>query len=232
MPDSNAFFRWVYRLLALMALLGGVALALVVIGGWWSSSKWRERQSVEVTVQGEAGKPVKRQFRFYGLQSLRGTDTSLLRVGEFVGSSRVMGSGYGADKYDRNLVFLRGDRKATWLFARNNQTIRDVFELCRCEPEENARVIALYLEVVNADTNRDGETNEADLAIPALVRADGTGYTVLLDRPVRLLGRELSTDGAALDVLYESNGQLIHRRYAMADFGMRSEQVLTSLDGR
>lgn len=233
MTDSNVFFRWVYRLLALMALVGGALLAFVLIQSWWSSSHWRQRQAVEVTVKGKAGKPVTRQLRFYGLESLKGTDTSLLRVADLgAKSGRVMSSSYLSNKSDRNLVFLQGDRKATWLFPRNDQTIREVFELCLCEPEEKARVLALYLEVVTADSNGDGETDEDDLAMPALVRADGTGYTPLLDSPVRLLGRELSDDGAALGVLYESKGQLIHRQYTMEDFSLRAEQVITSLEGR
>lgn len=233
MLDGNVFFRWVYRLLALMALAGGTLVAFFLIQSWWSSFHWRERQAVEVTVTGEAGKPVKRQLRFYRLESLKGTDTSLVRVADAASNAgRMMGSSYIGESNDRNLIFLHANQKATWLFPRNEQTLRNVSVLCHCEPEEKARVLALYLEVIGVDSNGDGQKDSDDLAMPALVRADGTGYTPLLKAPARLLGHELSDDFSAFGVLYESQGKLIHRQYAMGNFALRAEHVITSLEGR
>ena len=86
----------------------------------------------------------------------------------------------------RNLLFLSGDPvQPRWLFNDADQMLAraeplcakgsaDYFEAC---PQAEKRTLAVYLEVIAKDSNRNGALDHEDRAVPALVRTDGTGYT-------------------------------------------------------
>ena len=232
MSEANHFFRWVHRILALGAVALMVLIAYVLISEWLKSSHRRGRNTVEVAADGAEGRPAPRQLRFYGLETLKGTGMQILKVADRNGggAGRVMSS-YSAPDTDRNIVFLgKGYSQARWLFPKNDQVIRSVDEWCACESAQQARILALYLEVASSDTNGDGTVDDDDLGRPALVKPDGSRYTVLFDKPVRILGHEF--DSQALGLLFQQDGNLMYRQYAPDTFAMVSEQLVTRLSER
>lgn len=229
--DPNPLFRWIYRLLALGALLALVVGAFTIASAWWRGRAWMQRQHVEVAVDDQQATP--RALRFHDLQALAGTGTKVLRVGE-VAQGDGLGSGSGSGLYDgsvdRNLVFLRdGMQTATWLFRGNMQALGRVDAVCAAAAERCERVVALYLEVATRDTNGDDAVDRQDAMRPALVRTDGSGYTLLGSASARVLDQVVAADASTVGLLLQEGRWLVYREYSTTTFRTIREQRITQL---
>jgi len=233
-PESNRFFHWLYRLLAIaglaLILLLGVLLSRTFLG----VSAWRDRQAVEVPKQDASGKPVVEKLRFTGLETITGSGTRMVRVeAEAQGRGSSLSSGY-AGVPTRNLVFIdEGFGKARWLFADNHRHIDGIRKLCVCGPSEpdDQPVVAIYLQVRGVDTNNDGRIDEDDRVVPALVRPDGSGYKALMPAVEDVLDTVIANDGGSLGILVQMEDALLYREYSTADGTMRAERELSRLGG-
>lgn len=228
MAEENRFFRWIYRLVGLGALLGLVALAglfvtTVLIGGNWAGEQTAEVQAIGA----EPGAPPER-LRFFGLESLKGTGIQMVMVGaqdNDDGFSGRVSSGYASAK-KRNIVFFApGGGQATWLFPGNQQHILSVEKLCLCKGGDDDRVLGLYLEM------EPTPADDGDRVQPALVRPDGSGYRALTPAPVRVLGQEMDVESARVGLLMEVDGRLVFRQYDLTDFSQVSERTVAALPG-
>ncbi len=230
MSEQSAFFRWVYRLLAIGGLLLLLAIAYVWIQSSLAGKRWRARNTVEVAQQGPDGRAKKERLRFEQLTAIRGTDVKLLEVeAEADNGGKGLSSGsYGPDYRTRNLIFLEpGNGNARWLFDANEQSIRKTEMLSVDTDDRPGPVLAIYIEVergLNAGSDAEHEVT------PALVRTDGSGY-VELGKPVsRILDQSVSADGKTLGLLLEDQGKLLYREYSMESFSQTSEKLITRLD--
>lgn len=232
MSDSNPFFIWVYRLLAISALLLVVAVAAMVGWSMYASSDWRQRQTVELPVaENDASAGARQRLRFYNLETLPGTGVQAVQVGQVTKAGKSFGSSSYRGNELRNVVFFSpGEGEARWLFADNTRAIETFDKLCDCSGSEAKTVLALYVESRLADADSDAEQEQA--VVPALVRPDGSGYQALYDTPVRVLGHELDAENRSMGLLVEESGRLVHRVYALEPFRQISEREITRLPGR
>ena len=229
MSEENRFFRWVYRLVGLGALLGLAALAGLFVTTILIGGNWGEDQTAEVqTVGAEPGAPPER-LRFFGLETLQGTGIQMVMVGSQDnddGLSRRVSSGYGSF-VKRNIVFFApGGGQATWLFPANQREIVSVEKLCACSNQASDLVQALYLEIEPIPVD------DSDRVQPALVRPDGSGYLALTPGPVRVLGQEFDAQASRVGLLMEVDGTLLYRQYDLADFSQVSERTVAALPGK
>lgn len=229
---GEAFFKWLYRILAIVALGVFAMVGLLLTRFFFEESSWARRSTVEVVQDGggDTKKPPLK-LRFGDLETIRGTGTTMLKVYASRSSHKrgSLSSGYGGNEM-RNVVFLDpGYGQARWLFADNDGMVGEVKRLCVCPEDRNDPVIALYVESTKADSNGDGALDADDKSVPALVRPDGRGYAELSKPVDRVLDNELSSDGAYLGLLVEDGGKLLYRRYAIATFRPVSEQRVTEI---
>ena len=234
MPESNRFFHWLYRLLAIAGLVLILVIGVVLARTFLGISAWRDRQAVEVPKQDSSGKPVMEKLRFTGLETIAGRGTRMVRVeAEAPGRGNSLSSGYGGAP-TRNLVFIdEGFGKARWLFADNHRHIDGIRKLCACESGDRADepVVAIYLQVRGVDTNNDGRIDEDDHVVPALVQPDGSGYRPLMPAVEDVLDTVVADDGGSLGILVQKEDSLLYREYSTADGTMRAERELSRLGG-
>ena len=76
---------------------------------------------------------------------------------------------------------------------------------------------------------RDGELDQCDGVIPALVRVDGSGYTELSGPVDNVIEASLSDDGRLYSLLVEEGDKLSYRDYDTATFRLRSSQEIAAL---
>ncbi len=229
MGEQNAFFRWLYRLLAIGGLLLLLAIAYALIAGQLSSRRWQQRDTVAVQQPTAGGQAKVEVLRFGDLQSIRGSSIQMIGVeSEDDRAKRLEFSsgGYGSDFRTRNLVFLQPEGGAAhWLFKDNSQYLGGIDRLCVCAERDQDPVLAIYLEVAVGETDAQRPARVG----PALVRIDGTGYTRLGTPVSRVLDKTVGADGKTLGLLVEDQGKLLYRRFSLETFALLSEQLVTQL---
>lgn len=239
MQETNRFFLWVNRLLALGALLGLLLLAVFALWGFGSSFVLPYSPDVVVPAAKTGAPPVRAKLRVANVISLTGTTSRMieLRAAEPAGGSSLglKEPSYGAI---RNLLFLGGDpAEPRWLFDDAEKLLIRVEPVCMDRvphyrdacAQAQKRTLAVYLEVVAADTNRDGIMDRQDGIVPALVHTDGSGYTPLGDSVDNVVDVTVSPDGTRLNLLVEKAGALHDHGYSLADFRPLSSRKIADL---
>ena len=228
MAEQNLFFRWLYRLLALVALGLLLVIAYVIVAGELSSRQWQHRNTVAVQQPTADGRKKVEELRFGGLQLIRGSTIRMIKVESEVDRGKRLGlssGGYGWDFRTRNLVFVQpGSGPARWLFKDNDQYLGEVDQLCVCSEGAKGPVLALYFEMARGDG-----AGRPDSVSPAATRADGSGYAVLGKPVARVLDKDVSEDGKTLGILVEDEGKLLYRQFSLETFAQLSEQLVTQL---
>ena len=230
MSEQNRFFQWLYRILALAALglIGFLAWEMVSLS--FETSRWRNHDAVDVP-QVAHGQPVAQRLHFSNLTTIKGTSNMFVEVRtEFSSDSRKgFSSGGSGPGPLRNLVFLSGGYgRAHWLLDRNDQILRDVVQLHESN-DESKPVVAIFLELIRDDTNKDGALDEDDASIPTMTRTDGSGLTELPGHADRILEQSVNADGKRIGLLEQDGDKLLYREYAVDSFAKVSEQMVTEI---
>lgn len=236
MTEPNRFFLWLYRLLALLAVLVLAMVAWFIAQQMFGAVAWQPRRTVQVRAVEDAADAPARRMWVGEVRAITGARTTMISMHEGTGPRAGLGSlgsgGRGAGP--RNLVFVvEGQARARWLFARNHQWLRDIDLLCLCETGTgagNERILAIFVQVVRAGADADGAGPADGPVVPALLRPDGSGYTELGGPVDAIIDATLSEEGERLGLLLVDGARLLRREYTLADFALRSEQVLTELE--
>ena len=228
MTEQNAFFRWIYRLLAIGGLCLLLAIAYMIIAGELSSRRWQHHNTVAVQQPTADGQQKVEELRFGDMTVIRGSAVRLIKVESEVDRGKRLGlssGGYGWNFRTRNLVFLPpGTGPARWLFKKNDQYLSDVDQLCVCTDDLKGPVLALYFEVAQGE-----ESGRPESVSPAVTHADGSGYATLGKPVARVLDKDVSEDGKTLGILVEDQGRLLYRQFSLETFAPLSEQLVTAL---
>lgn len=233
--EQSGFFRWIYRALALSGLLIVSMIAYVFVREVLFPEMLPSSRTIEISdTPGKQGAPAIR-MHVGSVTRIKGTAVKMIEmttVRPGIGSLRSGGKNHGDDI--RNLIFIvEGQAKARWLFKKNTQHLRSIRQLCACDEyaqSGTASTTAIFLEVIRTDSDGDGGLDWGDRPIPALLRPDGSGYTELGPSVEDILDTSLSEDREHFGLLINDGGKLLYREYAIADFTLRSEQVLTELN--
>ena len=206
-----------------------LAIGYVLIAGQLSSRRWQDRNAVAVQQPAVGGQQQTQILRFSDLQSIQGSSMQLLKVESEEDRDKRAGfssGGYGREFRTRNLVFLSPDGgEARWLFKDNDRYLGEIEQLCACVDDKKSAALALYLEVAQGKE----EARRPASVLPALTRADGTGYATLGKPVSRVLDKTVSTDGRILGLLVEDQGKLLYRQFSLETFALLSEQLVTQL---
>ncbi len=228
MSETNPFFRWLYRGLALSALAMVLLVGYSTIVSMWNTNDWQRNRTVDVPDADSPSGVERRRLTFNNLTELAGTSMRTVDVGAQRSGRVVMSSGGYGGFETHNLVFLpQGNGDAKWLFPNNNQEINQKKTICACGEDADAPAIAIFM-LVSRDNNGDGDIDESDAVVPTLVKPDGTGVTELM--PVaRVLDTDVGNDGSSIGILCEVEGALVYREFASGDFRMISQRIVTKI---
>lgn len=227
MTETNPFFRWVFRLagLALLALL--LFLAYVAGSEVWHQLRRGAAPKIKIEQTDADGRTRELNLRFGSLHAIPGTDAHLLELESDADDGKDFSSGSGGSE-TRNLIFFdAGYGQARWLFANNDSVIGD-WSLLRY-PDEETPVRAIFLLVHASDSDSDGRIGAADAGTPALLHADGRGYTRLSAPVERVLDSEVDPVADQLGLLIQNQGKIHYRRYRLQDFKLVSDRQLADL---
>jgi len=233
--EQNRFFQWLYRVLAVLALLILSMIAYVFVREIVFPELWPTRHTIKVP--NEKGKPEAQAVPMTvgGVTRIKGGAVKMIELS--AARPGIAGLRSGSRNYSRdvrNLIFIvDGQPRAKWLFEKNEQLLRAIEQICLCEDRvksEAESTTAIYLEVIRIDSDGDGVLGAGDRPIPALLRPDGSGYTELGGSVEEVLDTSLSDNGERFGLLIVDGDKLLYREYSVADFSLRAKHILTELN--
>ena len=222
MSKTQRFFRYVWRVNAVLILLGTVAIcvsigSLLVSEFLRGQSRHQDASAAPPVVGPESGEQL-----FLGqLVQVEGTDTLRGELLASVSGSSLGSGGYGSAT--RNVLFLDVQSKtARWLLQDSRHAISQSIDIRAnaSEPSESRLIAeALLVKVVGSDAQEDEGT---------LLLIDPTGSLVTtVARGVRAINHaQLSIDGQ-ITVLYERDRKYVLASFDRASFEKRTEDELS-----
>ena len=224
---NNRFFVWISRInsvLLLLALIGAGILATVIFAHEFQRSERRQQANIPVAAEAEPGSGPQR-LSLGVVDRVSGTNTLmiLLLSEEARGNYRIM-SKRGSGTI-RNVLFLAGDgTHSSWLFEKHSNLLTEIDEL----HQRDRPTKALYFEIVQTDSNGDGQLTEDDRFNVALSKPDGSGLTEILSDVVRVLSHQ-QIDDDQLAVVYQVGDAVWHARFDLNTFAKLSEQAVVTV---
>lgn len=230
---SRKFFRYLWNFNAMsLALASVLGIVLLLFGVFFLvSDMFRPRhQTNVVNIDEEIDKS--ETLELGGLERVQGSDSVIVPL--FTVQETYGPSSSGPSRSTRNLLFLdTTTEQSFWLLPTHDYLIADRYDLTgsghRYDDEQDA--IAIYYEVVKADSNGDNILDEEDDAVIALSKPDGTGYREILgdDQPDAILGHQVLSEGK-LVVLYRKDGSVIAATFSLRDFAPLSTVEVRKID--
>lgn len=222
MSRSQRFFRYVWRVNALLILLGTVAIcasigSLLVSELLRSQNRHQDASAAPPVVRPESGEQL-----FLGqLVQVEGTDTLRGELLASASGSSLGSGGYGSAT--RNVLFLDVQSKtARWLLQDSRHVISQSVDIRdRASEPSESRLIAEALLV--KDFGSEDQEDEGTLLL-----VDPAGRLVkTIARGVRSINHaQLSIDGQ-ITVLYERNRKYVLARFDRSSFEKRAEDELS-----
>jgi len=227
--NRDKFFGWVSRinsLLFLLLLMTALVLMLIFVR---ESSRWGNRNSVEVVDQNSEKND---DLRLGRLEDICGTKNKYVKLSSPVKSKGFSSGGYGSRA--RNVLFFAGQQaEPKWLFDTDSSMIMvmNVLELNSGDCRQR-QSIAVYYEVIETDTNMDGVLNEKDDVTIALSTVDGSSYRKILTEITSVLDHQIDLDGKELTVLFQRADSVRVARYSMDSGELISEREISRISKR
>lgn len=223
------------RLFIIIGRINSILLLLILLGAgfsiaWvsWSSNQWQRRGAIEVPTSDRASKD-QVLLRFERIENITGANTQMMLLSARSESVKFSsGGGYGNET--RNVLFLTGnEKKARWLFPRQNNLILVTAQLC--EDSQNSKdnpAKTLYFEYVKDDTNRDGKLSEQDNSSVALSKPDGSEFVEVLHGVSRVLSYKM-IGSQYLSVVYQVGKTVRHAKFSVPSFAKETDQEIINL---
>lgn len=204
------WFRRIWRINAVIILVGGALLCVVAIAALYFivAESTRERHVQNAANLGpEATRG--EQFELVRMAALKGTPILMLELASRQRYS--MGSHDKTAEAIRNLAFYdSGTATTRWLFPQFGLLLTGITPLAeRGEPEGKVRWV--LLQVVKKDTNNDERLSLQDLKTVGVADYDGQNYKEIVSEVQRVIGTEfvaadvlaVAFSGASADMLIE-----------------------------
>jgi len=239
--ESNAFFRWIWRLNGIFILVASLAiLGFIAYEFFRSLNRVLPEQPVVVNV---AEDPTGREKWVLGrMERLAGTEFSMVRLiseNDQVAIEKQWLVGAGSRYLDlhsgpaKNVLFVNTSLNTShWLFPSNQQIVSSVQQfpvrnLYEEKPETTAKVV--FYEIVENDSNGDGVKNKKDKLSLAVSKPSGQGFRVLLREFDSIIGKNLSDDGDAI-IMYQIGGIAHSMLLNLASFEIVSTKPLPKVE--
>lgn len=189
MTDSNSFFRFVWRLNALVLLCGGLLL-LGVMGAFWGGPLFwgkNERDLPAIPEQQAADQKLKPQ-----LDTFRRADGPVFHASlygwsqdsESGGNRRKFSSLYGYRDQPPilNVVFFNStDGSVKRLFPNDNGLVVEQRDIDSIDEGGRQKVVGRAYTYVSEDTNGDTRLSEADRRRIIVTRPDGSNAVTIVE---------------------------------------------------
>jgi hypothetical protein len=236
--DQNRFFRWVWRLNALLLALGGILIVGFAAKNLLFTPQWQpppeghfapvpkdaEKDStyrLEATNIGFAGENILSLHKWNGVPRSYGLAMEM-RV-----SSSYMGAIDGV-----NLLALSGSTGAGhWLFHGYKRVVVSEAGMVRDSvppvPGVVPNPIALVIQTIDADTNNDGEFTEKDKQSLYVYRPGMQFAEKFLDADYIVSREQIDADHFL--VVYEHGRSAIAATFSIPDFKLKSERPIPSV---
>lgn len=220
---AQRVFRLLWRFNALvvaaagLAIIGGSVILVFLV--------YFEERRTEPVVKADTPPSVSQELVFGDFGPVTGTSTVLIPLEQEASTPGFASSGHPSSVI-RNLLFIdlsSGEQR--WLIEGRNTLIPHYRLIERHVPRgEKAEVIAILVEVVNADTDGDGHLDTDDRLTLAFAKPDGTGYTEAIMDIDRLLGSLQMGDD--LVVGFERKGRYNIATVRLSDFRVAATHVI------
>lgn len=238
MPTSG-FFGWVWRFNALAiaaAAIGAIAVLSLVAAGlvasWFGRGDWRQETGL---VERGRNEPQRVKYALDRGARVEGTAYMLHSLQRYTSEPNPLPikSAYNYDSRTVNLLLVDGaNAKGRWLFDGVQQVIgvKDkVFDPATLAGDDSQRrAVALIVEAVSADTNKDGEIDFGDDVALFAYRFDSGVRVELLTGPIAIASVRQLADGKIV-VMYEVGEKTVVANFDGKDFRQLAKGELPRL---
>lgn len=226
MQEENRFFRYVWRLNAVLFAAGGLLILFAVFGGY-SLLFHSHDQAAPNLVVAPKGAPAARYILSSDPENLGGGQGLLFTLEKYTDEPRGLSS-YSPRGETVNLLVVNGDAVGHWIFPGIGQRICQRTRI-GISDEEDSPVAALVMSVAQSDTNKDGEISCADsqmvYAYPMNARGPSKLFSADTVRSVTKIGP------SKVLIVFDANGNSIAAVVATADLRVVSRKLLPKTGG-
>ncbi|UTA47842.1 hypothetical protein L1F30_17015 [Simiduia sp. 21SJ11W-1] len=226
--EQNKFFITVNRInsvLILLAALGVVIFTLVV-----SFVAGGSRSGNTVTVAESEAASEQVEYQLGNVKPLAGHSSSYLELRTAQGG-RGFKSGYGSGSIRNILLINNVDLSSRWLFETHANLINCFCEL-KADDSYNSRepVIAVYLSLINEDSNGDGELSASDAITLVLLSPDGKRYLEVDSGIDSILDSTVSVDATDVTFIVRKGQDILAKNFSLENFSLLAESRLAGIN--
>lgn len=227
--EESKIFRVINRINSVFFLLLLLGALFLILMATFQSNKWQDRRTVEVIEDTNSGETNKIDLILGGLNEIDGHNVQYVEL-ESKRSGGKFSSGYSGGETRNILFFVGPDMDSHWLYDKHSNSIR-TFSLLSKENnfDKSETVVALYIEVIKNDTNSDGELNDEDLSIVALIKPNGHQYIEIEKSIQSVIDKAVSDDGEHFLILAQIDNSVWLKKYSLTNFKKVSEKVITEV---
>lgn len=224
------FFTFVNRFNSL--IIFGVLLVLAAIFLLGLGSIYERDKSDVVTRASAPASKETLDYRLAEFTDIPGANTQMLKLTASKSKAGIAYSDYESDT--RNILFLSGDEKAArWLFPSQGNVIHTAAPLATAaeeRPGRNKITQALYFVYADQDTNGDGEITQRDRSKIGLSKANGEGFTTVLNDIDHVYAVSLIGD-RSISILYRVGKSLRQARYSVGTLASELDREVVAIPG-
>lgn len=224
--QENAFFKWTARinsvlfLFLIILMIGLVIYVYITTRTMFAPNEVVVKQTSSSKTIDDSNEPL----RLGKITKVYGNDVQYLRL-----NSTKQKRGY--QENTRNIVFFEGeDLKSHWLFKTNNNKIEKVSQLLK--PANNAEeieTVAIYYQVRNEDTDKNGKIDKKDVLKVALTSPNGLDYTEIDQGMTSIQDYSIDPDSLILTILTQFEDTLILKKYSLQTKQKISEREISRI---
>ena len=229
--NQHKFFEIINRInsvLLLILLSGG---CLLIILGIVSSNRWQDRRAVEVVQNNDEDKRKKIELILGHIASIPGYGTQYVKLRSRSSGGKFSSSSGGGKT--RNVLFFTGKEFNThWLYKTHTFLINKFSALTKDIDKDKKKAIAIYIETIKSDTNRNGGLDRNDLTSISLTDPYGKNYTEIETQVESVVDMNVGEDGNFLILLLQKNNKVILKKYSLSTFDILSEKVIDEISSK
>lgn len=205
----NKFFRWIWRVNALLLLVGGFVILTVIAVALYPSVKDFLRGNpvyhASDMVNVEESAHIDSEWKLGGFRPIPNTNSMMSPV--YSKQEYEIGLSSKSASSTRNYFFLNSADKTTrWLVPTNKYLFLDDSEIKENAADNNSKILAISYKLVKSDANGDGRLTQSDKQTFAISDTDGSNFTELVGDIDEFLGNEQQNSNSLL-LFYRSNSK-------------------------
>jgi hypothetical protein len=224
--EMNRFFRYLWNFNGLVVAVSGLlAIAVLAYVAFELYEDLLRPRGTAAVVRDGPGRTTMDQLSFGGFSTAKGWHTLRIPL-QSRGASPGYSSG-GSGLLTRNFLFHDlNTGESRWLFPTHDQLIARHRPLTVANGGETEDfVLALYYEIVKADTNGDGRLGPDDPIVVALSLPDGQGYKEVVQEADRVIGTQAISDNELI-VMFQSAESAYAAKLSLPGFELLSTTEL------